>query len=107
MSKAEDIVDRLLDVVNASPRTPSRSRLLEVVHEVLDTEAPQPTEDRGFPAGTQVQPLHGAMVFVQPNMSLTIANLNITSPRPLTVKEASFAILEWMRVGLVKSGPKP
>lgn len=100
MSKAVAVVDKVLELINQSPRTPSRVHLLEVVHAILDADAPDAVT---LPEGTQVIPRPGAAVVVEPNMSLTLHNWQIGSPRPLTNQEGALAVVEWMKTGILKA----
>lgn len=99
MSPAEQIASEIIELINKSPRTPTRAQLVDTISVMLDV-----VKDDGItvPLGTVVNPLKpGACVTVLENMSLQLDGWNISSTRPLTVHEAALAILEWMRKGVL------
>ena len=101
MSPAERIAAELHDLIQRSPRTPSKAQLVDCIETMLDV-VKDDAEAISVPIGTVVQPIRaGAFVRVEANMSLTLDGWHINSPRQLTTHEAALAILDWMKRGVL------
>lgn len=96
---AEQIAQEILDLINRSPRTPTKAQLVDTITVMLDVAAEDTVT---VPPGTSVGLLRpGAFLRIEPNMSLTIDGWQINSPRPLTIQEGALAILQWIKQGVL------
>ena len=101
MTPAAQIAAEVFDLIQRSPRTPTKAQLADTIAVMLDVVKDE-ADPIQVPLGTVVQPQHaGAFVRVEANLSLTLGGWNISSARPLTTHEAALAILEWMKKGVL------
>ena len=101
MSTAERVAAEIFDLIQRSPRTPTKAQLVDCIETMLDV-VKDDAEPFSVPLGIVVQPMRpGAFVRVEANMSLTMDGWNIGSSRPLTAHEAALAILDWMKRGVL------
>lgn len=99
---AETIASEIHDLINRSPRSPTKAQIADCIQVMLDVV--QEDGDRAItvPLGTVVQPQRpGAFVRVEANLSLTVDGFQVAAPRPLTNQEGALAVLDWLRKGVL------
>ena len=90
------LADAVRELINSSPRTPSRDDLIECIEETL-------LEFGGvtIPQGTAVKPEPGNSLRVNEHMGLELRQWSFMAPCKLTPQQEVLAVLEWLRHGVL------